>query len=336
MSGRSAALLALLADGARQPGSGLAAQLGVTADAVPTLVAELRGLGIELRDERRSGYSLARPVELLDAARIRAASRYAAHPWLAGLELEFAIESTNGYLGAAPPPPPGRPRIVIAELQTRGRGRRGRRWNAPLGSGLTVSLGWSFATMPAEVPALSLALGVAVAETLHAVGARDLRVKWPNDLVGPDGKLGGLLVETRSEAGRPACVVVGLGLNLDLPRESRPGIAEAGALPPIDLRELLGGAAVARNALAATVIDALLAALDEYGRGGFAAFRERWNAVDGLRDRPVTVLAGDLRTAGVARGVDHDGALRVEIDGDLRRFVSGEVSLRPAAKEPAA
>ena len=336
MSARGEALLALLADGARHSGSELAEQLGVTRSAVWKHVAELRRLGIDVVSLERRGYSLARPVELLDAERIRAASRHAAHPWLAGLELRFETGSTNAELVAAGPSPPGRPRVLIAERQTRGRGRRGRAWLAPFGSGLTLSIGWSYAEIPPDIPALSLGLGVAVVEALQQAGAHDVQVKWPNDLVARGGKLGGLLVELRSEAGGPAYVVAGLGLNLDLPPAQRAALAGPSALPAVDLAELLGGSPPPRNELAARVIDALLDALDLFGRTGFAGFAERWGAADSLRDRPVSVLQGDESLEGVARGADRDGALRVEVDGVVRRFVSGEVSLRPGAERSAA
>ena len=323
-------LLARLADGALHSGGTLAAELGVTRAAVWKLVAELRERGIEVRSHDRRGYDLPAAVELVDAARMRAAAGAGGWPWPVEPEVLFEIGSTNDYLYAAPAPPPGAPRVVFAELQSAGRGRRGRQWLAPFGSGLTFSIGWTFADTPADLSALSLALGVQVARGLHRVGAMEVRLKWPNDLVLARRKLGGMLTQLRSEAGGPACVVVGLGLNLDLGAEARARIAGPGVTPACDLREALGTALPPRNVVAASVVSAMLEGLARFAVEGYAPFAPAWAALDSLHGEPVRIVQGSGALEGIARGVDPDGALRLERDGRIERYVSGDVSLRAA------
>ncbi len=148
-------------------------------------------------------------------------------------------------------------------------------------------------------------------------------------------KLGGLLTQLRSEAGGPAYVVVGLGLNLDLPPAARAAIDAPGVVPVCDLREALEGAAPERNRTAASVSSAMLAGLARFARDGFAPFAAEWDALDSLHGAAVRIVQGSGAIEGTARGVDPDGALRLERDGRIERYVSGDVSLRAAVEDGA-
>lgn len=330
MTPRHAALLALLADGALHSGADLAARLGVSRAAVWKLVGELRVHGVHVESLPRSGYRLPRPVELLDATRIR--RLLDRRGWRLGERLEVLLEtdSTNTHLYDCAAPQPGAPRVAFAELQQAGRGRRGRTWLAPFGAGLTFSVAWTFADMPAGLPALGLAVGVGVAHALQSIGLDEARVKWPNDLVWRRRKLGGLLLQLRSETGGPASVVAGLGVNVLLPPESRASLEAAGAQPVADLGEALGASMPGRNELAAALAAAMLDTLGEFARVGFTAFASRWAALDALAGARVRVSQADGAVEGEACGADADGALLVRVAGHVRRFYSGDVSLRPA------
>ena len=330
MTGRSEALLARLADGSLHSGADLAESLGVSRAAVWKLVGELRARGVAVDSLPRRGYRLPAPVELLDPRRIAGAAAASGRTPPADVEVLFEIDSTNAYLYEAAPPPPGHPRVAFAEIQRAGRGRRGRSWLAPFGSGLTFSLAWTFAETPAGLPALGLAMGVAVAEALRDLGAGEVRLKWPNDIVWRQRKLGGLLLQLRSESGGPASVVAGLGLNLSLPAAARARLEGEGALPVVDLAEAMAGHPAGRNALGGTLAAAMLAALDEFGRCGFGAFASRWAALDALAGARVRIEQGTETVEGDACGTDADGALLVKVAGQIRRFHSGDVSLRPA------
>jgi BirA family biotin operon repressor/biotin-[acetyl-CoA-carboxylase] ligase len=331
MSRRHEALLALLADGALHSGADLAARLGVSRAAVWKLVGELRAREVPVESLPRTGYRLPWPVELLDASRIERAAANRGWPLAGRLEVLFESQSTNTHLYSHPPPPAGAPRVTLAELQHAGRGRRGRSWHAPFGSGLTFSVAWTFAEAPPGLPALGLAIGVGVVEALRGIGLADARVKWPNDVVWQGRKLGGLLLQLRSEAGGPASVVAGLGLNLALPAASRAALAAAGAQPVADLHEALAGRAPSRNDLAGRLVAALLGTLDEFARAGFGAFAARWAAFDALAGAQVSVVQGTDHVEGEACGADADGALLVRVGGRVERFYSGDVSVRPAA-----
>ena len=245
--GSRAALLALLADGELHSGPSLAARLGTTRAAVWKLVAELRRLGVDVVSEDRRGYRLRQACELLEARRIRAAAAGTGEALPGELEVLFSIDSTNDYLYTSQAVLAGHPRIVFAEIQLAGRGRRGRSWLAPFGSGLTFSIGWTYPDLPADLSALSLAMGVQVADALREAGAAETMLKWPNDIVWRHRKLGGLLIQLKLEAGGAASVVVGLGLNVALPADARESLATSGAAPsPICARH---SAAIRRAAM---------------------------------------------------------------------------------------
>jgi len=332
MSDTAERLVRLLADGALHSGERLAEELGVTRAAVWKSVADLRERGIEVASHDRRGYQLHRPVELLDVAALRASAKAADLSLPADCAVFFEIPSTNEYLQAADAPPVAAPRLVFAELQTAGRGRRGRQWLAPFGSGLTFSIGWTFAEMPADLSALSLALGVCVVRALRAMGAADTQLKWPNDIVHRHHKLGGLLLQMRSEAGGPAYVVAGLGLNLELPAALQESLrASPLATPPTDLATACGGVPPSRVAVAARVAGTMLDGFATFARAGFAPFAADWSAFDSLRNATVTVLRHDGPLEGIARGADQEGALMVEVAGRLEKVHAGDVSLRRAA-----
>src|SRR6185436_7737129 len=117
-------------------------------------------------------------------------------------------------LVSRPNPPPGSVDVQLAEFQTAGRGRRGRSWFAPPGGSVCLSLSWSFPEMPRDAGALGLAIGVCVLRALESLGVPNAQLKWPNDVLVADRKLGGILIELRAESAGPAHAVVGIGLNV--------------------------------------------------------------------------------------------------------------------------
>jgi BirA family biotin operon repressor/biotin-[acetyl-CoA-carboxylase] ligase len=333
VSARRAALVRVLADGEVHAGAALAHALGTTRAAVASQVRALGAWGLAAESVPRRGYRLAQPLDLVDRAALERALSGATRERLRGLEVLDQTDSTNARLLAVTDLPAGRFDACLAEFQTAGRGRRGRQWIAPYGAGLCLSFAWTFREPPAGLPSLSLAVGVAVLRALAACGVADVRLKWPNDLLRGDAKLGGILCELRTGSGGPFHVVAGVGLNVRLPAAARAAVAGSpdgpGALPPASLDDQ--GPAPARTLLAARLLDALAAALPEFERAGFAPFRAEWSAADALAGRAVRVLAPRGERAGVARGIGPDGALLVDFGGSLEPVAAGDVSLRPAA-----
>jgi BirA family biotin operon repressor/biotin-[acetyl-CoA-carboxylase] ligase len=161
---------------------------------------------------------------------------------------------------------------------------------------------------------------------LVRAGAQGIALKWPNDIWFQDRKLGGVLIELRAEAGGPAHVVIGVGINVSLSEQVRREIEASGtaAAAVTDACK----APPSRNLVAGAILDELLSMLVQFEREGFAAFRDAWTVLDALSGRPARVLLAETAISGTARGVDREGALLLDTGDGVQRFVSGEVSLR--------
>ncbi|WP_119717171.1 bifunctional biotin--[acetyl-CoA-carboxylase] ligase/biotin operon repressor BirA [Cognatilysobacter tabacisoli] len=312
-------------------GDALARESGQTRAAVWKRIESLREAGIAIDAAPGRGYALAQPLDLLDADAIRARLAPDAARELAALDVAWTIDSTSSELLRRPVPASGTA-ALLAERQSGGRGRRGRTWQSPLAAHLYLSTARGFGGGLARLGGLSLAAGVACAEALHALGFDALRLKWPNDLVVPDGdglrKLGGLLVEGGGEVAGPARAVVGIGLNVRMPPDAAGRIDQ----PWTDLAQLAGAGLPERSAIAGTVLSHLLPALAHFDADGLAPFLPRYAALDALAGRRVHLHGEGGEVDGVALGVAADGGLRVRGgDGVERRLHAGEVSVRALA-----
>lgn len=322
------ALLGALAGGEVRSGSALAASLGLSRAAVWKQVRRLRELGLDIHAVAGHGYRLAHPLDLLDRSRIMSGLAAAARLACESLEVAGVISSTSAALVAAPAPAAGSWRCLLAEYQTAGRGRRGRRWLSPYGGGLCLSLAWSFAAAPRDLPALSLAAGVAACRTLAVVGAGPVQLKWPNDVLLGGAKLAGILVDVDGDARGPLRAVVGLGLNLVVPAGLRQDVVDDGGMAPVELDPAVVAAMGGRNALAAALIGSMHGVLAGFAVDGFAPLAEEWRRHDYLCGRPVTITTGAARIAGIAAGIAADGALLVEGPEGIGAVYAGDVTLR--------
>lgn len=325
-----ARVFAQLADGQFHSGEDLAHALRVTRSAVWKAAGALRELGVSMEAVRNKGYRLENTGEPLDAKRIRMQLPEIIRAALRSIEVQWSIDSTNSALVARPNPPLGYSEALLAEFQTAGRGRRGRQWLAPPGGAICLSLSWTFPQMPRDAGSLGLAMGVCVLRALQGHGITNAQLKWPNDLLVDDRKLGGILTELRAESEGPACAVVGIGLNVSLGGELLANIAKLG-LPAIDLATASGRATISRNSLVAGLIEHCVLGLRQFEREGLKPFLEAWRDADALRGRQIDVRGGDDSAIGIARGVDINGALLVETPQGLRKFLSGDVSVRPVS-----
>ncbi|HTB65691.1 MAG TPA: biotin--[acetyl-CoA-carboxylase] ligase [Steroidobacteraceae bacterium] len=324
-----------LGPGGFHSGAQLATQLGVSRNAIWKAVGILKKHGVSIHAVRNRGYRLAVPTAPLSAQAICAGVEPQARARLRRVEVAWQLESTNSTLLARTDLPPGRCDVLLTEVQTAGRGRRGRTWLATPGGTLCLSVGWTFGQMPRDVGSLGLAVGVWVLRALRehlpaAVQARTpLQLKWPNDLQCDARKLGGILIDLRAEAGGPSYVVIGMGLNVALDEAARTQITATGT-HACDLRSL-GVSPLQRNEIVTSLIQCLIGGLIVFEHEGLKPFREEWQHADALRGRAVSVATVQETTRGVARGIDIDGALLVETPKAVVRFVSGDVSVRAEA-----
>jgi BirA family biotin operon repressor/biotin-[acetyl-CoA-carboxylase] ligase len=210
--------------------------------------------------------------------------------------------------------------VVIADVQTHGRGRRGRSWVAPAGRALTFSIILRPAISPALAPEITLVAAVAVCEAARELGAGDARIKWPNDIECGGRKLAGLLTELRADPERVRYAILGVGLNVS----AQPGDFPEG-LRATSLRIERGGFSVARPLACARVLEHLEEWLVLHETEGFGPVRERWRELSSTLGRRVRV-EGPVPLEGEAVDLADDGALLVRTDaGATERVVAGDI-----------
>ena len=329
MSIEPAALLRALRADRAVSGNDLAARLGVTRAAVWKQIRGLRTLGAPVDAVAGRGYRLAWPFEALDADAIRAQLDRAEfdpalRKRLRNIAVRWQIDSTSSELLRAATDGAPDLSICLAEMQSAGRGRRGRAWISPLGANVYLSLLKRFERGMGTLSGLSLAVGVALTEALEDCAAAGVGLKWPNDVVVEGRKLAGILVEAGGEFLGPCFAVIGIGINLRLPENIETG------QPATDLARICGAAVPSRNRVVARLLAHLVVALDRFASTGFAPFAARSAARDALAGKHVRVQAADGARDGVAMGVDARGALRVRHGATLAVYDSADVSVRAA------
>jgi BirA family biotin operon repressor/biotin-[acetyl-CoA-carboxylase] ligase len=188
----------VLCDGKACSGQVLATQLGVTRSAVWKAIEKLRALGLAIQAQRSAGYALPQAVTPLAAPLIAAQLSASERKRLRQLQVAWSLGSTNDELLGRTGLRPGQYDVLLAEYQQAGRGRRARQWLGAPGASLCLSIGWQYAALPADSGALSLAVGVAVLHALRKLHDAPLQLKWPNDLLLNQHKLGGILRSCRA------------------------------------------------------------------------------------------------------------------------------------------
>ena len=311
-------LLALLRREAYVSGAELGQRLGVSRAAVSKAVAALKKEGYEIDSVPNRGHRLVAEPDRLELAAVRSA--LGGHPWADTLELLPTVDSTNNYLktlGASGAP---HGTVAIAEAQTGGRGRLGRRFDSAPGAGIYLSVLLRPACPPQALMTLTAQAAVATRRAIRTVTGAETGIKWVNDLVLNGRKLCGILTELsiEAESGLVSYAVVGVGVNCNRAVED---------FPP-ELRGTVGslrsetGTRVDRNALAAAMIRELsaLPALD---------WREEYRSACVNLGREVQILApGQPPHTGKALDVGPDAELIVQTETGTEAVQSGEVSVR--------
>lgn len=319
-------LLRTLSDGQFHSGANLAKDAGVSRATVCNILKQSEPLGIHLHKVQGHGYQLPDPPDWLDAQKARQHLRGNAR----GFHIETVDEtlSTNTVLLHANDDTPT-PRCLAAEIQTAGRGRRGRQWHASLGSSLTCSVRWRSRLGMAALAGASLAAGIATLRALKACHIHGAQLKWPNDILWHDRKLAGILTEVQGDALGPSTLVIGIGINVRLPGTLRNDIDQ----PVADLTEI-SGQPVSRNQLLAELLNAITDVLAEFETSGLDILRHEWESQHAFDQQQLDVTLADGRTlSGTAIGLSPVGALLIRLaDGHETAINSGDVQrARPSA-----
>lgn len=317
----------LLNDGCFHSGEVLGSALGISRAAIWKQLQALTALGLQIDSVKGKGYRLHRGVELLDQPRIAATldPRFSTDVYTC-----WQTTSTNDWVRSIPLRHNGATRIAcLAEYQTSGRGRRGRSWQNPLGSTISLSMRWFYRAGMASLEGLSLAVGLAVLRALEECGADNLKLKWPNDVLwqseAGQQKLSGILLEVHGDPTGECEVIIGIGVNIALSQVQLERIDQ----PAVDMQRVCGRT-VSRNQVASALINQLCQTLDTFSEHGFAGFKEQWQRCDAFAGKDIVVDISGRQVVGVAAGVTDRGGLLLHTPDGVMVFNGGEVSLKAA------
>jgi BirA family biotin operon repressor/biotin-[acetyl-CoA-carboxylase] ligase len=299
----SLALLRVLADGEFHSGASLAAQFNMTRAGVHHHIDVLRGQGVPFEGVPKKGYRIPGGMSLLDEAGLAES--------LPGIDIHYhdTLPSTQDYLLPIARQKPTHPILCVTECQTKGRGRGSKSWHAPLGAALCFSICVVINKPMQALSGFTLALGVALRESLAELGATDLQLKWPNDLFHASGaKLAGILTEAFGDMDGPTRMVIGIGLNVKVPAVHMSMLDQ----PWTDLQSCMTDSVLSRQSLLIHITQSLLAACDRYEREGFEPFRCLYNQHDYLKGKTIGFQEQDVLMKAVVQGVGESGELLID------------------------
>lgn len=321
-------LLELLSDGRFHSGEQLAKEFNITRSGIWKSVRQLETLGIEVHAVSGKGYRIPNRIELLNQSLIESSIASATASSLDELLVLLSTSSTNDYLLDLLKERPGKRIVCLAEHQSRGRGRHGRSWISGFASSAYMSLLWHFDRDPGDMMGLSLAIGVGLVNALTRYGiSSGIQLKWPNDVLWNGRKLAGILIEMLAEPYGVCSVVIGIGLNMQIPAVIGDQITQ----PWVDIAGITGDSPQ-RNRLIALMMDEIIASVKRFSEYGLADFITDWKQYDAMIGKLVSLTTVRDKIQGVLQDISRQGELVIRTaDNNVQRFVHGEVSLREIA-----
>lgn len=302
-------------------GQELSDLLGVSRTAVWKAIQRLEEDGYEIDAVRNKGYRLLTEPDLLTEESIsrRLATEWAGQSILA----EDVIDSTNNQAKRLAEEDAPHGLLVIAEQQTQGKGRMGRPWRSPRGSGVWMSLLLRPEIKPVQASGLTLVMAMAVQQALADVAGISCAIKWPNDIVADGRKICGILTEMSADPDRINHIVIGLGINVKdeaFPEEIKDVAASV---------YQISGKQVCRAELVAAILKRFEQFYEKYIQtGNLRLLKDEYNEKLINRGRMVRVLDPAGEYTATAEGITDEGALIVDREGERTEIISGEVSVR--------
>jgi BirA family biotin operon repressor/biotin-[acetyl-CoA-carboxylase] ligase len=318
-------LLSLLADGRFHSGKEIGAQLSISRAAVWKRVQSLRQYGIDIHAVNGKGYRVVNPPELLDQGKLYTYMDADIRPLVGKFTIHTEVDSTNQFLLNRIGHDDFHGHIALAEYQSRGRGRRGNKWISPFAAGIYLSAGWFFEAAQSPFALISLGTGVAVMRALGRAGITGAGLKWPNDVIWENRKLGGTLVELRAESAGPCHAVIGVGINYSLSERS----VTDGEIdqPWVDIVSIQNRV-ISRNRFTAILISEIIRLMNNYSRQEDCGIVDEWRHYDCMKGKLARLVLPKRTINGLILGVDDNGALLMSVNDRLEKFNSGEISLR--------
>ncbi|GAA6174077.1 bifunctional biotin--[acetyl-CoA-carboxylase] ligase/biotin operon repressor BirA [Colwellia sp. KU-HH00111] len=314
-------LIKMLAKGEFVSGQEMGNQLAISRSAISKHIKALIEMGLDIYSVTGKGYKLSQPINLLALDQI--INAWPDNETVPEIEVHSLIDSTNSYLLRRLPNQVSQGQVCLAEFQSAGRGRRGRQWISPFGSQIYLSMYWQLSQGLSAAMGLSLVTALAVSEAIYVNTNIRVQLKWPNDIYLQGVKLAGILIDLEGQPLEPSHSVIGIGLNVNMPAQAAKQIDQKWT----DIQSH-SEQKIDRNSLCAQIIYQLVVKLERYQAEGLTTMIDEWNTQDCYLNKRVKLLTGERVTKGICRGVNNQGALLLEVDGQIKPIYGGEVSLR--------
>ena len=319
-------VLNILSDGKFHSGEAIAKHFKVSRVSIWQAIAEAEKLGVEIFSVRGKGYSLSHPVQFIDEVKVKKAIGEMAS-WF-NIKVFDVLDSTNNFLMQEAPKGYPHASCVVANIQTSGKGRRGRQWQSSLGENLTFSFLWRFTKGAAALSGLSLAVGTSLIRSLKKINVNQALLKWPNDILVKDDegykKLAGILIELQGDMDGQCAAIIGIGINLKLSKNQLAKIDQ----PAIGINQCIDNE-VDTNEYLGIIINDLTEVSAKFESNNFEYFKDEWQSYDAFQDQFISISLGDGGIiSGKEHGVNDMGALEVITEDGIKTFSSGEVSIR--------
>jgi len=302
----------------------MAADMGCSRVTVWKSISELKSLGISIFSVKKKGYRLPKKISFFNIENIQ--RELGELNQFVNLELLNVIDSTNKYLNTSANIKP-HASVVIANIQTKGKGRRGRSWQASVGESLSMSILWKFDKGASGLSGLSLVVGVAIQRLMKKIGINNSFLKWPNDLLILEDdtyfKLAGVLIELQGDLESRCSAVIGVGLNYDLSNDILNNIDQ----PATNIKKYLHSD-IDLNQLSAMLIKEIINALSEFEKNGFLSVKEEWLSYNAFKEKTISFIksGGEVITGQIV-DIENDGALNIMQNNGIHEIlISGEVS----------
>lgn len=320
-------VLDALADGRFHSGIELGEKWGVSRAAVSQFIQKLSLPGIEVYRVRGRGYRLSDRLYPLDREAIISCLSPCNQSRIAALQIFKIISSTNSYLlelvEHTLQPFDDRYRVCFSEMQTAGRGSRGRKWVSPPGHNIYFSLLRTFDAAPPELSGLSIVVGLALVRALLEHGVKGVGFKWPNDIHINSSKVAGILLESRSQVFGVTNVVIGIGINLKVKDSAMSDVGQ-----PWSAIADYGFELSRRNEFAGNLLNHLMVLIEEFRSRKLAHYKAELEKFDLLRGKNLELISGLRKISGVGAGINDSGQLVIMTENGIETFSSGEVTMR--------
>ena len=318
-------IIDVLADGKFHSGEILANQFKVSRVSIWNAISEAEQFGIEIHSVRGKGYKLTHAVELLDESSIKRAIGEQANFF--NIEVMDITTSTNSVMMQRASEGLPHASCIATNIQTAGKGRRGRKWVSELGENLTFSFLWRFNQGAAMLSGLSLVVGIALIRTFKQLGINQALLKWPNDLLifheKAYKKLAGILIELQGDMDGQSLAVIGIGINLNISKKQIKKIDQ----PAIDLQTIIQESMNPNN-LIALIIKELAGVLSEFELNGFSSLKKEWVMSHAFHEKVISLTKGDGQNViGKVIDISAEGSLILQTNKGQQNFSSGEVVL---------